>query len=195
MPDATGKLTLTEQADLANLAMTINRAGPKARKALAVAIKTAHDDNPAIAASLKPYLDTMKDALADEKPAKVDEEEKPLTLKALREVLDEDEGKRRTLEAKSAREASRAKLVEDGRFTAESIKGFDEFVKQNGYEDMPVEHATILYAHEHPPTSRPTIGAAEKTWQLPKNKDLLANPRKAGLEKAYQVVEEMRRRA
>lgn len=198
MPTRDGKLTPAEQAQLASLSWNINHAGPKGRSALARAIKTAMDENEKFAPHLKPFLEQMKDVQLDDapppKPGEGDDKT-PLTMKALDDVLTEREGKRRLDAEKERQKAARQKMIDDGRFTAESIKGLDEFIERNGYQALDIEHAAILYSHENPPEPRGVIGQGDRIWELPRDKELLANPRKAGLKRAMKVVDEMRRRA
>lgn len=186
-----GKLTPAEQAELSVLLMNINNAGKRGRKALALAIKEAAEENPAFAPHLKPYMAQMQDVLDEKPPEKP--EDKPLTRKELEAWNEEQEGKRRVETEKEQQAAARQKLLAAGRFDAESIKGLDSFMEKHGYTN--VDHAAILYAHENPPTARSTAGQSDRIWELPRDKELLKDPKRAGLKRAYQVVDEMRRRA
>ena len=197
MPNKDGTLTAMEQANIANLAVNINRASAKSRQALAQAAKIAAETNPQFKAAIQPWLDgDLKDALAEEQPkSEPKPEDKPLTRAEVQALLAEEEGTRRANSAKADHAAARQKLLDDGRFTADSIKALDSYIEDNGYQSLPIEHAVVLFQNDHPtPAQRPVTGAGDNMWQLPKAKDLLANPRKTGLERAYQVVDEMQRR-
>jgi hypothetical protein len=191
MPTKDGKLTTAEQAELSALLYNINNSGKKGRKALKAAIEAAADENTAFAPHLKPYLDHFKDVTDDVQAL----DAKPMTRAEIDALFEEREGKRRADEEKTLRASERQKLLDDGRFTAETIKGLDEFVTKNGYDNLSIDDAATLYAHNSPPSTRPVIGQTDKMWELPKDKTLLSNPRRAGLQKAYAVVDEMRRRA
>jgi hypothetical protein len=189
LPDAKGNLTPAEQADLANLMLALGL-NPKARKDVAKLVRQ-HADDPRV----KKFVDQFKDVTDDPAPVDpkpVDPKDKPLTQAQLDERFAEEEGKRREREAKAQRESSRQRLVESGRFTADTMKELDKFIEDNGYENLSYDHAATLYAAEKPPENqRPTIGSS-RVWEMPTDKEYLKNPKKAALNAAYKVVDELR---
>ena len=183
MPDKNGKLTAQEQAELADLAIALAH-NPETRGDVAALVRKAAADKRV--AGFVSSFDDVKPATPKTQP-EPDPKLKPLTQADLDTRLAEDEGKRRTAREQEAQTAERQTLLESGRFTAESIKKLDEFMEQNGYSNY--EHAAIIFAHQNPPTGqRPTIGS--KVWTMPAG-DVVKDPRKTALNKAYQVVDEI----
>lgn len=184
MPDAQGKLTAAEQAELADLVLALGH-NPKTRRDVAKLVR-AHADDPRVKKFVASFSD-VSDSPADPKAA-------PITRGDLDDRLAEDEGRRREAAAKRDREQSRQRLVESGRFTAEAMTGLDRFIADNGYDNLSYDHAATLYAAENPPqTARQTIGSSH-AWEMPGTSDpeWRKNPRKKALNEAYKVVDEIR---
>lgn len=176
-------LTPAQQAQLSDLMLALGAKGAKTRKQIAALVRENADDP-----RVKPFLNEFPDIAAE--AAAVDPDDKPMSRKELTAALAEDEGRRREDAAKRERGAQRQKLVESGRFTEEAMTGLDAFMKENGYENY--EHGAVLYAHENPPAnSRPTIGSS-KQWSMPDSAEYRKDPKKAALNKAYEVVGELR---
>lgn len=182
------RLTAEQQAQLADLALTLAHGNPASRKAFAATVREAAKD-PSLAPHVQPFLDDLKDTI-DPVPAVVDPKTRPLTQADLDARLQEDEGKRRTARENEAQQQQRQTLIDSGRFTADSMTKLESFMEENGYSNY--EHAAVIYAHQNPPEQgRPTIGASH-VWEMPKG-DVIKDPKKTALNRAYQVVDEIRR--
>ena len=184
MPDANGKLTPQEQAELADLAVALAH-NPETRGVVAEAVRKIGAKDKRVAGFVASFDDVnpAMPKVAD------DPKKKPLPAGDLDERFAAEEGKRRVASDKAQRAATRQMLLDSQRFTETSMTKLEEFMEANGYENY--EHAAILYAHENPPTVRPQTGASHG-WQMPAG-DVLKDPRKTALDKAYVVVDEIRR--
>lgn len=100
-------------------------------------------------------------------------------------------------------EDQRRGLIESGRYNEDTVKKIEEeIMTPRGIADYDI--AATLYAHANPEPSvhAPERHASGASWTMPwmaqgakseETKALLANPRKAALDKAHQVVTELRR--
>lgn len=182
MPDANGKLTPSENAELADLMIALGKS-PKARKDVAKLVRQ-HADDPRV----KKFVESFSDVTDENPPA----EDRPLTQRQLDARLAEDEGRRLAAAAQRERGSQRQELVESGRYTDDAVKGLDKFIADNGYENLSYAQASVLYAHENPPTNpRPTIGSS-KQWTMPGDAEWRKDPKKTALNEAYKIVDELR---
>jgi len=188
MPDAPKPLTPKQQAELADLALSLAR-NPKTRGQLAAAVRAGSDD-PIIKNFVGSFTDVQEPRPAAPAPSD-DPTKRPATMGDVQAALDEDRGKQRIAAAEDARKAQRQSMIDQGRFTPESMTKLEEFMTEHGYSNY--EHAAVLFAHENPPTNTSMIGS-ERRWEMPTAKDLLADPKKVALNRAYQVVDEIRGR-
>lgn len=187
-------LTPAQQAQLADLALSLAHGSPETRRSLLATMKVEASKSKALAASLAPFIaDTEKlvaaaPLVSDDAP---DPKAKPATVGDIEAMLAADEGKRRKANSDAAETAARQRLIDEGRFTAETIKGLDAFMEESGYSS--VEDAAILYAAKNPPASgRPQISSS-RAWDMPSG-DWAKDPKKTALNEAYKVVDELRGR-
>lgn len=112
---------------------------------------------------------------------------------AAKEELEAERAERDKAQRLADMNAQRAKLINSGKFTDETIKSLETFMTAKGYGSY--DDAAILYAHENPPaTPRPDIATAGQ-FEMPSLKDW-NNPRKTALAEAYKYVDEsVRKRA
>lgn len=118
---------------------------------------------------------------------------------AMRENDKIEETKKATLRKQ---EQDRQALISSGRYDEATVKKIeDEIMTTRGISDYEV--AATLYAHANPePSVNPPVrGQAGATWDMPwtgQSKEnvsrLMANPRKVALEKAHEVVSEIRKK-
>lgn len=99
-------------------------------------------------------------------------------------------------------EAQRKSLIESGRYDEDTVSKMEkEIMEPRGISDYDIAATLYAAANPEPDVHVPVRGQAGATWDMPwktQSKDqvsaLLANPRKAALEKAHAVVTELRKK-
>jgi hypothetical protein len=143
---------------------------PKTRKSVAKMVKEVDPDRAAAFTDIE--LDDKVEALREEFTAKEDARQREEVTRKL--------------------EAQRKGLLAKG-YTEDQVKEIEEKVMPR-YGISDYDAASVLWANENPP-AQPTPGEKRSNgthWEFPMFEQYASDPRKASLDRAHEVIDELR---